>query len=71
MGGNTLGLYGGVFGPCGNTVLAHGYQGAFHVWSRVEDVGDDGMELWKPVSAPSGHFGPVQVLESDNMCSTC
>ena len=34
VGGNTLGLYGGVFGPDGNSILAHGYQGAFHHWKQ-------------------------------------
>ena len=36
VGGNTLGLYGCQFAPDGNTVLAHGYQGAFTVWNRLE-----------------------------------
>lgn len=35
VGGNTLGLYGGVFGPRGDLILAHGYQGAFHLWKRA------------------------------------
>lgn len=35
VGGNTLGLYGGVFGPHGDLILAHGYQGAFHLWKRA------------------------------------
>lgn len=33
VGGNTLGLYGGMFGCHGDAILAHGYQGAFHHWS--------------------------------------
>ena len=32
VGGNTLGFYGGVFSPDGNSILAHGFQGAFHLW---------------------------------------
>ena len=35
VGGNTLGLYGGVFGPHGDLIIAHGYQGAFHLWKRA------------------------------------
>ena len=35
MGGNSLGLYGAVFGPSGDYVLAHGYQGEFHLWKKV------------------------------------
>lgn len=34
MGGNTLGFYGGLFGPEGLYILAHGYNGAFHLWKR-------------------------------------
>ena len=35
VGGNTLGLYGAIFSPRGNQILAHGYQGAFHLWKNV------------------------------------
>lgn len=34
MGGNTLGFFGGLFGPEGLHILAHGYNGAFHLWKR-------------------------------------
>lgn len=61
VGGNTLGLYGGVFAPSGDAILAHGYQGAFHLWRKMDNHGEGEMELWRPVVAPSGHFGPVQV----------
>ena len=37
VGGNTLGLYGCQFGTDGNTILAHGYQGAFTVWHRLNE----------------------------------
>ena len=57
MGGNTLGLYGGVFGRHGNIIIAHGYQGAFHMWIRE----DGGGNRWYPLTTPSGHFEPVQV----------
>ena len=36
VGGNSLGFYGGVFGPDGNTILAHGYHGALQMWTRTE-----------------------------------
>lgn len=55
VGGITLGLYGGVFGPTGDVIIAHGYQGAFHIWQRKDNL------IWKPLTAPSGHFGPIQV----------
>ena len=67
MGGNTLGLYGGVFGPRGDLILAHGYQGAFHLWKRaatrslsLSGTVDQLSELWEPRLTLSGHFGPVQ-----------
>lgn len=68
MGGNTLGLYGGVFGPRGDLILAHGYQGAFHLWKRAvtnsspssDTTMDQSSELWEPQPTLSGHFGPVQ-----------
>ena len=34
VGGNTLGLFGAVFSPDGDSILAQGYQGAFHLWHR-------------------------------------
>ncbi len=33
VGGNTLGFYGCAVSPDGNSVIAHGFQGAFHLWS--------------------------------------
>jgi elongator complex protein 2 len=36
VGGNNLGFYGGVFSPSGKSILAQGYQGAFHVWHQQE-----------------------------------
>ena len=59
VGGNTLGLYGGIFGPTGGTILSHGYQGAFHIWEK--QVSEDEVERWQPMVGPSGHYGPVQV----------
>ena len=35
VGGNSLGLYGAVFAPDGKYILAHGYQGSFHLWKEV------------------------------------
>lgn len=32
VGGNTLGFYGCQFSPDGLSMLAHGYQGSFHLW---------------------------------------
>ena len=38
IGGNTLGLYGCRFGNQGTSILAHGYQGALHLWHDIEVV---------------------------------
>ena len=62
MGGNTLGLYGGVFGPDGTSISAHGYQGAFHHWKqqvgnhkvRVREVGGNTLGLYGGVFGPDG-----------------
>ena len=60
VGGNTLGLYGGVFSPDGRFILAHGYQGAFHLWQKAVVDGKEGSETWNPKQTLGGHFGPVQ-----------
>lgn len=68
VGGNTLGLYGAVFGPRGDQILAHGYQGAFHLWDKVLDEGavkadqSDAAELWQPLPMLGGHFAAVMDL---------
>lgn len=36
VGGNTLGFYGSKFSPDGQSIVAHGYQGAFHMWHQAE-----------------------------------
>ncbi|KAH6802078.1 elongator protein 2 [Perilla frutescens var. frutescens] len=50
-----LGFYGGHWSPSGNSILAHGYGGSFHLWKNVGTDFDD----WKPQKVPSGHFAPV------------
>jgi elongator complex protein 2 len=55
---SALGFYGGHWQPDGKSILAHGYGGAFHMWT---DVGLD-SENWKPQIVPSGHFAPVSDL---------
>ncbi|XP_059152912.1 elongator complex protein 2-like [Physella acuta] len=54
VGGNTLGFYGGLFSPCGQSILGHGYQGAFHQWSFNES-----SRGWEPQVTCSGHFDSV------------
>jgi elongator complex protein 2 len=33
-GPTNLGYFGGVWGPAGDAILAHGYTGALHLWRR-------------------------------------
>eukprot|EP00794_Sanderia_malayensis_P003668 gene3668-4185_t len=57
VGGNTLGFYGCAISPDGNSVIAHGFQGAFHLWSVNSTQVHDS---WTPGVTISGHFGAVQ-----------
>ncbi|EPS60505.1 hypothetical protein M569_14298, partial [Genlisea aurea] len=50
-----LGFYGGRWSPNGDSILAHGYGGSFHLW---KNLGVD-FEDWKPLKVPSGHFAAV------------
>ncbi|KAL6543796.1 Elongator subunit elp2 [Orobanche gracilis] len=52
---SALGFYGGHWGPSGDSILAHGYGGSFHLWKNVGIDFDD----WKPQKVPSGHFAAV------------
>ncbi|WAQ93914.1 ELP2-like protein [Mya arenaria] len=60
VGGNTLGLYGGMFGPDGDSILAHGYQGAFHHWTSNQELSN-----WGHMVTVSGHFDSVEDIEWD------
>ncbi|XP_053373737.1 elongator complex protein 2-like [Mercenaria mercenaria] len=60
VGGNTLGLYGGMFGCRGDAILAHGYQGAFHHWSHNKE-----LDIWEHMVTCSGHFDSVEDIEWD------
>ncbi|ELT98174.1 hypothetical protein CAPTEDRAFT_179061 [Capitella teleta] len=57
VGGNNLGFYGAIFSPSGRSMLAHGYQGAFHVWHQQENETD-----WKAGVTFGGHFSSVRDL---------
>lgn len=72
LGGNALGFFGGLFGPEGLYILAHGYNGAFHLWKRQvtkvlqgEGVEDLELEAWEPCVTVSGHFGSVEDVSWD------
>lgn len=53
VGGNTLGFYGGKFGAGGSSVMAHGYQGSFHIWNYdkvyFNVLGTKVAVLWKVI----------------------
>ncbi|KAL8579062.1 hypothetical protein ACOMHN_036001 [Nucella lapillus] len=67
VGGNTLGLFGGLFGPRGDSILAHGYHGALHQWihSKLWFVDLQDSKLWEPAVTGGGHFGSVVDLDWD------
>ncbi|XP_024542072.1 elongator complex protein 2 isoform X1 [Selaginella moellendorffii] len=52
LGQTAFGFYGGVWSPGGDAILAHGFNGSFHLWKEVSTG-------WMPQLVPSGHFGPV------------
>ncbi|XP_074574276.1 elongator complex protein 2 [Curcuma longa] len=52
---SALGFYGGHWAPDGESILAHGYGGSFHLWRNT----GMGYEDWKPQNVPSGHFASV------------
>ncbi|XP_050419397.2 elongator complex protein 2 [Patella vulgata] len=60
VGGNTLGFYGGMFGPDGQSIMAHGYHGAFHHWSF-----NDKTKQWDPSVTGGGHFNSVEDIDWD------
>ena len=65
VGGNTLGLYGGLFSPGGHYILAHDYQGAFHLWGKEKRTSSDELvnggspEVWSSLPTIGGHFDSV------------
>jgi elongator complex protein 2 len=58
VGGNTLGFYGGKFSPNGNSIIGHGFQGSFHIWTKSKE--DE--NLWLPGIIIGGHFSEVRDL---------
>lgn len=54
VGGTSSGFYGCKFSGDGLNILAHGYQGSFHIWEYSGNV-----KSWIPKSMPSGHFAEV------------
>lgn len=61
VGGNTLGFYGNRFSPDGQSILAHGFQGAFHLWHFEKE-----SNKWESGVTVSGHFDEVLDLDWDS-----
>ncbi|CAG8575694.1 23409_t:CDS:10, partial [Racocetra persica] len=57
--GSALGFFGGLFGPKGDYILAHGHTGAFHLWKNFSD------HDWQPKISISGCFNSVQDITWD------
>lgn len=55
LGHTALGFYGGLWGPLGDSILAHAFGGSFHLWQEVGVQTPD----WQPQLVPSGHSGFV------------
>ncbi|KAK2162431.1 hypothetical protein LSH36_99g08077 [Paralvinella palmiformis] len=62
VGGNTLGFYGGMFSPDGQSIMSHGFQGSFHVWHRHQTQDSDS---WVPGITVGGHFASVEDIAWD------
>eukprot|EP00730_Choanoeca_flexa_P000510 TRINITY_DN10227_c0_g1_i5.p1 TRINITY_DN10227_c0_g1~~TRINITY_DN10227_c0_g1_i5.p1 ORF type:complete len:793 (+),score=117.30 TRINITY_DN10227_c0_g1_i5:2-2380(+) len=56
VGGTTLGFFGAVFSPQADCILAHGYQGALHMWCKESE------HTWSPQVVVGGHFQSVREL---------
>ncbi|KAK6619878.1 hypothetical protein RUM44_006278 [Polyplax serrata] len=66
VGGNMLGFYGGKFGPQGQLIMGHGYQGSFHIWAY-----DEVSKNWEPKVVVGGHTAEVTDLAWDTNGNYC
>uniref|UniRef100_A0A6P4FI97 Elongator complex protein 2 n=1 Tax=Drosophila rhopaloa TaxID=1041015 RepID=A0A6P4FI97_DRORH len=58
VGGNSMGFFGGKFSADGHSIMAHSYQGGFHIWNQ--DL--DRPQLWTSNVIVGGHYGEVRDL---------
>ncbi|KAJ2158845.1 Elongator subunit elp2 [Coemansia sp. RSA 552] len=67
-GGAVQGFMGAALSPDGTALLAHGYQGSFHMWRQPPGASLDGS-VWEPRPSLTGHFGAVQDVCWDQLGS--
>ncbi|EDW01131.1 probable elongator complex protein 2 [Drosophila grimshawi] len=60
VGGNSMGFFGGKFAHDGRSIMAHSYQGGFHIWNQSEEPQQ--QQLWTPNVIVGGHYGQVRDL---------
>ncbi|KAH8394803.1 hypothetical protein KR222_006248 [Zaprionus bogoriensis] len=58
VGGNSMGFFGGKFASDGRSIMAHSYQGGFHIWNQDAQQ----PQLWKSNVIVGGHYGEVRDL---------
>lgn len=58
VGGNSMGFFGGKFALDGCSIMAHSYQGGFHIWNQDEQK----PQLWTSNVIVGGHYGEVRDL---------
>ena len=59
IGGSTLGFYGALFSPDGNTIVSNGYHGSIEFWKKLPN------EEWVACFGTSGHQSSVEDLSWD------
>ncbi|XP_078613417.1 elongator complex protein 2-like [Branchiostoma floridae x Branchiostoma japonicum] len=62
VGGNTLGFLGCQFSPDGQSIIAHGFQGALHLWHHADLTQ---QASWEPGVTVGGHFDGVEDIAWD------
>ncbi|EDW08843.1 probable elongator complex protein 2 [Drosophila mojavensis] len=58
VGGNSMGFYGGKFAHDGRSIMAHSYQGGFHIWNQSQEQ----SHLWTSNVIVGGHYSQVRDL---------
>ncbi|EDV38068.1 uncharacterized protein Dana_GF13770 [Drosophila ananassae] len=58
VGGNSMGFFGGKFSSDGHSIMAHSYQGGFHIWNQDPER----PQLWTSNVIVGGHYGEARDL---------